>query len=74
VVALFPEKADDLPWPGSQESRLHLPVEVVPELDDLVPARLPVTCAGYERRFGDLKLFEPKTMCPIIAVRDREGR
>ena len=23
---------------------------------------------------GDLKLFEPKTMCPIIAVRDREGR
>jgi hypothetical protein len=27
-----------------------------------------------EYRFGDLKLFEPKTMCPIIAVRDREGR
>ena len=25
------------------------------------------------RRFGDLKLFEPKTICPIIAVRDREG-
>ena len=24
--------------------------------------------------FGDLKLFEPKTMCPIIAVRNREGR
>jgi hypothetical protein len=23
---------------------------------------------------GDLKLFEPKTMCPVIAVRDREGR
>jgi hypothetical protein len=23
---------------------------------------------------GDLKLFEPKTMCPIIAVRDREER
>jgi hypothetical protein len=22
----------------------------------------------------DLKLFEPKTMCPVIAVRDREGR
>ena len=21
---------------------------------------------------GDLKLFEPKTMCPLIAVRDRE--
>jgi len=21
---------------------------------------------------GDLKLFEPKTMCPFIAVRDRE--
>jgi hypothetical protein len=25
-------------------------------------------------RFGDLKLFEPKTMCPLIAVRDREER
>ena len=24
--------------------------------------------------FGDLKLFEPKTMCPLIAVRHREGR
>jgi hypothetical protein len=23
---------------------------------------------------GDLKLFEPKTMCPLIAVRDREER
>jgi hypothetical protein len=23
---------------------------------------------------GDLKLFEPKTMCPFIAVRDREER
>jgi hypothetical protein len=22
----------------------------------------------------DLKLFEPKTMCPIMAVRDREER
>ncbi len=27
--------------------------------------------ASYAR-FGDLKLFEPKTMCPRIAVRDRE--
>lgn len=27
-----------------------------------------------ERRFSDLKLFEPKTMCPLIAVRDREER
>ena len=25
-------------------------------------------------RFGDLKLFEPKTMYPIIAVREREER
>ena len=24
--------------------------------------------------FGDLKLFEPKTTCPLIAVRDREER
>jgi hypothetical protein len=24
--------------------------------------------------FGDLKLFEPKAMCPLIAVRDREER
>jgi hypothetical protein len=27
-----------------------------------------------ERKIGDLKLFEPKTMCPFIAVRDREER
>ena len=27
-----------------------------------------------ERRFGDLKWFEPKTICPLIAVRDREER
>jgi hypothetical protein len=26
------------------------------------------------RRVGDLKLFEPKTMCPFLAVRDREER
>jgi hypothetical protein len=26
------------------------------------------------RLIGDLKLFEPKTMCPTIAVRDRQGR
>jgi hypothetical protein len=25
-------------------------------------------------RFGDLKWFEPKTICPLIAVRDREER
>jgi hypothetical protein len=25
----------------------------------------------WPRRIGDLKLFEPKTMCPLIAVRDR---
>jgi hypothetical protein len=25
-------------------------------------------------RVGDLKLFEPKTMRPLIAVRDREER
>lgn len=24
--------------------------------------------------FGDLKLFEPKTKCPLITVRDREER
>jgi hypothetical protein len=23
---------------------------------------------------GDLKLFEPKAMCPVVAVRDCEGR
>ena len=28
----------------------------------------------HELIIGDLKLFEPRTMCPIIAVRDREGR
>jgi hypothetical protein len=26
------------------------------------------------RIIGDLKLFEPKAMCPFIAVRDREER
>jgi hypothetical protein len=25
-------------------------------------------------RFGDLELFEPKAICPSIAVRDREER
>jgi hypothetical protein len=30
--------------------------------------------AASEQRIGDLKLFEPKTMCPLIAVRDREER
>jgi hypothetical protein len=25
-------------------------------------------------RVGDLKLFEPKTICPLIAMRDREER
>ena len=28
----------------------------------------------HQHILGDLKLFEPKTMYPIIAVRDREGR
>jgi hypothetical protein len=27
---------------------------------------------GEKRLFGDLKLFEPKTVCPLIAVRNRE--
>jgi hypothetical protein len=31
--------------------------------------RLGTVCNEY--RLGDLKLFEPKTMCPLIAVRDR---
>jgi hypothetical protein len=32
-------------------------------------------CATPEKKIiGDLKLFEPKTMCPIIAVREREKR
>jgi hypothetical protein len=26
------------------------------------------------RILGDLKLFEPRTRCPFIAVRDREER
>jgi hypothetical protein len=26
------------------------------------------------RASGDLKWFEPKTICPLIAVRDREER
>jgi hypothetical protein len=30
--------------------------------------------AASKQRIGDLKLFEPKTMCPLIAVRDREKR
>jgi hypothetical protein len=27
-----------------------------------------------QKIIGDLKLFESKTMCPLIAVRDREER
>jgi hypothetical protein len=27
-----------------------------------------------QKIFGDLKWFEPKTMCPIVSVRDREER
>jgi hypothetical protein len=43
-------------------------------------AQIRSICTSYPSQFGvrpsvhSLKLFEPKTMCPIIAVRDREGR
>ena len=37
-----------------------------------VAARMPRHCF-QPRRFGDLKMFDPKTMCPIIAVRAREA-
>ena len=30
------------------------------------------SASQYMLVIGDLKLFEPRTMCPIIAVRDRE--
>jgi len=45
----------------------------------MVRVQIWVICAGdhffrARDRVGDLKLFEPKTMCPIIAVRDHEGR
>jgi hypothetical protein len=43
-------------------------------MSDMGAVRDAYTLTVLERRFGDLKLFEPKTMCPIIAVRDREGR
>ena len=44
------------------------------DLDVLyVRARPTGTNAGRDR-VGDLKLFEPKTMCPLTAVRDREER
>jgi hypothetical protein len=32
------------------------------------------TSAKTSKIFGDLKLFEPKTRCPFLAVRDREER
>jgi hypothetical protein len=39
-------------------------------------ARLSVTAFRGHSSYaiGDLKLFEPKTMCPFIAVRDRGER
>jgi hypothetical protein len=33
-----------------------------------------VTRVNGPHKIGDLKLFEPKTMCPFMAVRDREER
>jgi len=43
-------------------------------VDDMF--RTPRPGPGYSEddRVGDLKLFEPKTTCPLIAVRDREKR
>jgi hypothetical protein len=39
------------------------------------PLSRPRLCVNRQRIVGiDLKLFEPKTMCPIIAVREREER
>jgi hypothetical protein len=43
---------------------------------ELARLRFPWSTATPERQpqiFGDLKLFEAKAMCPIMAVRDREG-
>ena len=45
-----------------------------PRRDNLHATAQATNMAIKPRRFGDLKLFEPKTICPIIAVRDREER
>ena len=37
-------------------------------------ARSTTSGAATAAAVGGLKLFEPKTMCPLIAVRDREER
>jgi hypothetical protein len=45
-----------------------------PLTDNLYATAQATGIAIKSSRVGDLKLFEPKTMRPIIAVRDREGR
>ena len=44
-----------------------------PEPDVMAPV-FPETNQRQTDARIDLKLFEPKTMCPTIAVRDREER
>ena len=62
--------------PSFRSPRLGHPIgdEAHTELEHL-PADVALRYTGREAPgIGDLKLFEPKTMCPFIAVRDREER
>jgi hypothetical protein len=61
-------QATPLPAAGAEHSGKE------PELDDLHATIGAVKLLVRRVRFGDLKLFEPKTMCPTISVRDRKER
>ena len=66
------------PGPPSHLTRPDgdLPVGPLPrsELGDMHATESAADMLFCPLVFGDLKLFEPKTTCPIIAVRDREER
>jgi hypothetical protein len=84
----LPHRRTRVPFrrPGrSAAPRVHLPNRRVttqgralrasgPELDDMNAAITAGRSSWRALIFGDLKLFEPKTMCPFLAVRDREER
>jgi hypothetical protein len=42
--------------------------------DCSVPFCRGILAIDPKHKIGDLKLFEPKAMCPFIAVRDRQER
>jgi hypothetical protein len=45
-----------------------------PQADDLFAREIDLLARWIASRIGDLKLFELKTMCLLVAVRDCEER